>query len=82
MSDNMATGIVTIVLGILGVATLAVILSPKANTAGVISAGGNALANNILAATGPVTGASGSINTGSSGSFLNLPALNSSAFGG
>lgn len=58
MSDNLATGIVSIALGILGVATLAVILSPKAKTAGVIGAGGNALAQNIAAAVSPITGGS------------------------
>lgn len=54
MSDNMATGIVTIALGVIGVATLAVVLSKKSNTSGVIQAGGSALANNILAATSPI----------------------------
>lgn len=61
MSDNLATGIVTIALGILGVATLAVIFSKSANTSGVIQAGGSALANNILAAVSPITGGGGSI---------------------
>ena len=56
MSDNMATGIVSIALAVIGVATLAVIFSTKANTSGVISAGGNALAQNIEAAVSPITG--------------------------
>lgn len=56
MSDNMATGIVTIVLGIIGVASLAVIFSRSANTSGVIQAGGNALAQDIGAAVSPITG--------------------------
>lgn len=55
MSDNMATGIVTIVLGIIGVASLAVIFSRNANTSGVIQAGGNALAADIGAAVSPIT---------------------------
>lgn len=57
MSDNLMTGVVTIVLGILGVATLAVIFSKNANTAGVIGAGGGALAQDIGAAVSPITGA-------------------------
>ena len=56
MSDNLSTGIVTIALGVLGVATLAVIFSKNANTSGVITAGGNALARNIQAAVSPITG--------------------------
>ena len=58
MSDNLATGVVSIVLGILGVATLAVIFAPKAQTANVIQAGGSALANNIAVAQAPITGVS------------------------
>lgn len=56
MSDNLTTGIVSIALGILGVATLAVILSRKSNTAGVIQAGGSALGADIGAAVSPITG--------------------------
>lgn len=66
MSDNFATGIVSIGLGILGVATLAVIFSQKANTSGVISAGGNALAQNIEAAVSPITGTAPSLSSSSS----------------
>lgn len=58
MSDNLSTGIVTIALGVLGVATLAVIFSTKSNATGVIQAGGSALANNIVAAVSPITGTS------------------------
>jgi hypothetical protein len=59
MDDSLVTGIVSIALGILGVATLAVILSKNANTSGVISAGGSALSQNIAAAVSPITGGSG-----------------------
>lgn len=58
MSDNLTTGIVTVALGIIGVATLAVIVSKNANTTGVIQAGGSALANNIGAAVSPVVSGS------------------------
>lgn len=58
MSDNMATGIVTIVLGIIGVASLAVIFSRNSNAVGVIQAAGSALGNDIAVAVSPVSGAS------------------------
>jgi hypothetical protein len=51
--------IVTIAVAIVGVATLAVLVSRNANTAGVITAGGNAFATALKAATGPVTGGGG-----------------------
>lgn len=62
MSDQLMTGIVSIALGVLSVATLAVIVSKNANTSGVIQAGGNALATNIQAAVSPVTGGGGSFS--------------------
>ncbi len=58
MSDNLMTGIVSIALAVVGVATLAVIFSNKSNAAGVIQAGGSALANNIAVAVSPVSGTS------------------------
>lgn len=56
---------VAILGGIIGLAVIAVAVSQKAQTAGVIQAGGNALANVIGAAVGPVTGST-STNFGSS----------------
>lgn len=56
--DNLWTGVVSVMLAIVGVATLSVILSKKSNTQGVIASGGNALAQNIGAAVSPITGAS------------------------
>lgn len=68
MSDNLSTGIVSVALAIIGVATLAVIFSKNANTSGVIGAGGDALAKDIGAAVSPITGGSsnsfGSLNFG------------------
>lgn len=49
--------IVTIAVAIVGVAILAVLVSQKSNTAGVLAAAGSAFANSLSAATGPVTGA-------------------------
>jgi hypothetical protein len=66
MSDSLVTALVSVVLAIVGVATIAVLVSPSAQTGGVISAGGSALAKDIAAAVSPVTGGMG----GSSGGWL------------
>jgi hypothetical protein len=52
----MGEKLVTIAVAIVGVATLAVLVSRNANTAGVIKAGGGAFAEALRAATGPVSG--------------------------
>ena len=65
MSDNLITAVVSIALAIVGVATLSVILSKNANTAGVIGAGGNALALDLAAATAPITGQAPSLSSSS-----------------
>lgn len=75
--------IVTIAVAIVGVAILAVLVSQKSNTAGVLAAAGSAFANSLSAATGPVTGSvSAPVNNigGSSfglggGSGLSIPSL-------
>jgi hypothetical protein len=48
--------IVTIAVAIVGVATLAVLVSRNANTAGVIKSAGDAFSSALRAATGPVSG--------------------------
>lgn len=63
MGDNLTAALTAIAVGIIGVATLSVILSRQANTAGVLQAGGNALAADINAAVSPLNGVGG----GSSG---------------
>jgi len=52
----MGEKLVTIGVAIVGVATLAVLVSRNANTSGVITAGGNAFATAIRAAVSPVAG--------------------------
>lgn len=52
----MGEKLVTIAVAIVGVATLAVLVSRNANTAGVVRAGGSAFAEMLRAATGPVSG--------------------------
>lgn len=54
-------GTVSVVaLAIVGVASLAVIVSKNANTAGVITASGNAFTNALGVAVSPVTGSTAS----------------------
>lgn len=73
--------LVTIAVAIVGVAILAVLVSQKSNTAGVLAAAGSAFSNSLSAATGPVTGATAApvnnIGGGGLGSIgnLSLPAL-------
>ena len=56
----MGEKLVTIGVAIVGVATLAVLVSRNANTAGVLKAGGSAFAEALRAATGPVMGGNSS----------------------
>lgn len=63
--------VVTIATAIVGVALLAILISRKSNTAGVIQAAGSAFGNALGVAVSPVTGNSPSFN-------LNYP----SNFGG
>lgn len=66
MGEHITTSIVTILTAIVGVAILAVILSPKAQTANVITSGGTAFSGILNAAVAPVDGGGslGSFNTG------------------
>ncbi|MEB2538393.1 MULTISPECIES: hypothetical protein [Bacillati] len=68
--------IVTIAVAIVGVAILAVLVSQKSNTAGVLAAAGSAFANSLSAATGPVTGAvSAPVNNIGGSSGFGMPNL-------
>lgn len=58
----MGEKLVTIAVAIVGVATLAVLVSRQANTAGVIKAGGNAFSEALRAAVSPVTGGGGGMS--------------------
>lgn len=69
MSDQLITAIVSVVLGIIGLATLAVILSPQAQTSQVTKAASQGLATDIAAAVAPVTGGSGGLSLPSLGNF-------------
>ena len=54
--NNFWSGIVTILVAIIGVATLATLVSKNANTPAVLTSAGNAFANALGAATRPVSG--------------------------
>lgn len=56
--------IVTIAVAIVGLAMVAVLVSRQANTAGVISAGGNAFTNALRVAVSPVQGGNFASNFG------------------
>lgn len=60
-------GVVTIAVAIIGVATLAVLVSKNANTSQVINSAGSAFAQALGAATAPVTG--------SSAGMLSMPSI-------
>ena len=53
--NNITESIVTIAVAIIGLATLAVIVSKNANTTGVIGAGGRAFNDALSTAISPVT---------------------------
>lgn len=53
--NNITESIVTIAVAIIGLATLAVIVSKQANTVGVIDAGGRAFTSSLATAISPVT---------------------------
>lgn len=61
MGRETIEGLVTVCVAIVGLGIVATLVSRNANTAGVLTAGGGALATGISAATGPVTGAVQSI---------------------
>jgi hypothetical protein len=54
--NNMMTGIVTILVAVIGVAMLATLVSKNAQTPAVLKAGGSAFGEILRAATGPVSG--------------------------
>jgi acid phosphatase family membrane protein YuiD len=63
MGDNLITSVVTVLTAIVGVAIIAVLVSNKAQTGSILTAGGNAFATAIEAAVSPVTGSSPSIGS-------------------
>jgi hypothetical protein len=64
---DFGNGIITVLVAIVGVATLAVVFSKNANTAQVSQSFFGGIATDISAAVSPITGGSG-VGTGSLGS--------------
>lgn len=56
MSDSLATSIVTVLLAVIGVAIIAVLVSPKATTSQVIGAGATGFSTILGSALSPITG--------------------------
>lgn len=56
MSESFITSVVTVIMAIIGVAILAVLVSPRAQTGNVLSAGANAFSSILGSALSPVTG--------------------------
>lgn len=54
--DETIRAVVTIATAIVGLAVLSVLVSSRANTAGVIGAAGRAFSGSLVAAEGPVLG--------------------------
>lgn len=68
--EQFTTGIVTVALGLIGVATVAVVLSKNANTAAVTQAASSGFASDLEAALAPVDGSGlGSLSVSSPTSF-------------
>lgn len=65
MPDQLFTSIVSIMTAIVGVAILAVLVSNHSQTGAVITAGGNAFAQDLGVAVSPITGSSYGSNSGS-----------------
>jgi len=61
--NNITEMVLTIVTAIIGVAVLALLISPKARTTEVIQAGASAVGNMLAVAQSPVTGNDVKIDT-------------------
>ena len=71
--NNTVSGIISVLTAIVGVAVIAVLVAPRAQTAGVVTATGQAFAGALNAATAPVSGGFqmqiGSTRIGSAGAW-------------
>lgn len=59
MSDSLVTALVAVLTGLIGLAAIAVLVSPNAKTGSVLTSGGNAFSTTLRAAVSPVTGGGG-----------------------
>ncbi len=67
--DRLTESVVTIAVAIIGLATLAVLVSRNANTAGVINSAGRAFGGSLATAISPVTGGNSMPNFSGLGGF-------------
>lgn len=70
MSDQLITGVVTVLTAIVGVALIATLVSKNANTSQVLQAGGSAFSQSLGTALSPVTGGSSFGSFGGAGLSL------------
>jgi len=68
--DRLTESVVTIMVAIIGLATLATLVSKQANTTAVIGAGSGAFNSALSTALSPVTGGSGLSGGGFNGAGL------------
>ena len=68
---GVASGLINVLVAIVGVAALAVIFSRKANTSGVIQSAGQAFASSLTAAQGAITGGGGTTDFSKVGVSIN-----------
>lgn len=83
MTKELFEPVVTVLVGIIGIAMVAVLVSNKSNTSGVFAAAGGAFSNAVSAAVSPVTGnsAAPNVNAGASNNGL-LSGAGGNMFGG
>lgn len=62
--NNIWSGVVAVLMAIIGVAILAVLVSKNSNTTGVLGAGARAFSESLGTALSPITGTVGSLGSG------------------
>lgn len=72
MENNLISSGVTVLIAIVGVAIIATLVSNKAQTGSILTAGGNAFATSLEAAVSPVTGQMPSISSFGGASPINI----------
>jgi membrane DNA delivery protein len=72
MGEKIITGIVVVITAIIGVAIVAVLVSGQAQTANVLTAGGNAFGNILKVAVSPVSGGGFGVTNGLFGNIGTL----------
>lgn len=63
MSEKLVSGLVSILLAVIGVAIIAVLVSQQAQTGAVLTAGGNAFSGILKAAVSPLSSSNNSLGS-------------------